>query len=282
MPSINLLPENFTIEAYKRREKTAVYILAVFFILSSALAYGLVELERRDVEKNTVIVDGEIENVKQEIENAIEKSDLLSSEYNKKDVEKVLGEHVYLSKGLFFLKGIIIQGVYLENLEYSSDTSGISMSVRAKDYETLIKQVLLFEDSFWIESVSFGGIEKSEEDGSVAVEVESIFKKDVMSFQEHYWDFGLGILAERTSRYVEISDYSVKLQEIEDKNTGTPTKKVILSFEGQAYDKTHLDDFEKSLNEVSEIAEKVTISRFSLADDKPGVINFRGNLTLNY
>lgn len=281
MPSINLLPENFTIEAYKRREKAAIYILAVFFVLSSGLAYGLVELEKRDIDKNITVIDGEIANVKKEITNEIEKSDLLSSDYNKKDIEKVLGEHRYLSKTLTFLKGIIIQGAYIGTFASDPAKSTVSMDITARDYDTLIKQILLFEDSFWVEDVTFGDVEKSKQDGSVSVKLDATLRKDVFSFQEQYWDFGLGILSERTSRYVEVSSYSVSLQKSGDAEQGTEVQKVVVTFEGKAYDKTHLDDFEKSLKAATDV-EKVTINRFSLADDKPGVINFRGNLTLNY
>lgn len=283
MPSINLLPENFTIEVYKRREKTAVYILAVFFVLSSALSYTLIELERRDVEKNTKVVDGEIEKVEGQIKDEIEKSDLLSSQYNKKDIENVLGEHAYSSKGMAFLKNNIIKGAYLTKLDCDPAKTSVKMSMVARDYDTLTKQLLIFEDSFWIESVDFGDITKSKEDGSVAVDLDVVFRKDMFSFQEQYWDFGLGVLSTRVNRYVEISSYSVSEQETKGANADdAPVKKVIVSFEGKAYDKTHLDDFEKSLNSASEIEKKVTLNRFSLADDKPGVIDFRGNLTLNH
>lgn len=283
MPSINLLPENFTIEANKKREKAAVYVLAVFFVLTSASVYGFTELEKRDVEEKTKVVDSEITNVKTEIKNEIEKSDLLSSEYNKKDIEKVLGEHVYSSKGMSFLKHMIIQGAYLTSWECDPATAGISMKMTAKDYDTLIKQILVFEDSFWVESSDFSGITKSDTDGSVGVSVKAVLRKDVFTFQEQYWDFGLGILSAHTNRYLDISTYSVSLREtpgaVDDENG---KKKVVVSFEGKAYDKVHLDEFEKSLNEVSEAEKPVAISRFSLEDDKPGVIDFRGSLTLNY
>ncbi|MFA6897603.1 MAG: hypothetical protein WCQ96_04950 [Patescibacteria group bacterium] len=283
MPSINLLPENFTIEANKKREKAAVYVLAVFFVLASASAYGFTEIEKRNVEEKTKVIDSEIGNVKTEIKNEIEKSDLLSSEYNKKDIEKVLGEHVYSSKGMSFLKYMIIQGVYLTSWECDPATAGISMKVAAKDYDTLVKQMLIFEDSFWVESSDFSGIKKSETDGSVEVNAKAVLRKDIFSFHEQYWDFGLGVLSAHVNRFLDISSYSVNLQETPAAaNSGNTGKKVIVSFEGKAYDKVHLDEFEKSLNEVSEVNKPVVINRFNLKDDKPGVINFRGSLSLNY
>lgn len=283
MPSINLLPENFTIEAHKRREKTAVYILAVFFLLVPAMTYGVLELERRDVKKNMDVVDGEITKVKTNIETEIEKSSLLSSDYNKKDIEEVLGKHRYVSKGITFLKDNIIQGVYLTSLECDPAAGSVAMEMIARDYDTLIKQMLIFEDSFWIESIDFGDIVKNKEDGSVSVKLTTVLKKDKFSFEEQYWDFGLSILAPRTNRYVEITSHSVSVQEkAKTSAEGGSTENVVVTFEGKAYDKAHLDAFEKSLNEASEVEGEPIINVFSLADDKPGVIDFRGSMTLNY
>jgi len=282
MPSINLLPENFTIEAHKKRERAAVYVLAVFFLLVPAMTYGVLELETRDVKKNMDVVDTDITKVKTNIETEIEKSSLLSSDYNKKDIEDVLGKHRYASKGITFLKDNIIQGVYLTNLECDPVAASFAMDVIARDYDTLIKQMLIFEDSFWVESVDFGDIVKNKEDGSVSVKLTTVLKKDKFSFEEQYWDFGLSILAPRTNRYVEITSHSVSVQEKATGSGGGSTEKVVVTFEGKAYDKVHLDAFEKSLGEATEVEEKPVINVFSLADDKPGVIDFRGSMTLNY
>lgn len=281
MPSINLLPENFTIEANRRREKTAVYVLAVFFVLSSAVAYGFIELERRQVEKDTKAIDVKIENVKTEIKNEIEKSDLLSSDYNKNDIEKVLGEHAYVSKGLTFLKDNIIKGVYLKTLDCAAASGTVEMETVARDYDTLIKQLLIFEDSFWIQSVEFGDVEKSKEDGSVSVAIKTTLRTDLLGFQEQYWGYGLGVLSKYTNRYIEVSSYSINLQKSSNGINGDQVEKIKVSFEGKAYDKGRMDEFEKSLKSAAEV-ENLHVNRFSLADDKPGVVNFRGDMELDY
>lgn len=286
MPSINLLPENFTIEAYKKREKAAIYVLAVFFVVASVLSYALVEMEKRDVEANAKTADVEIAKVKQQITEEIEKSDLLSSEYNKTDIEAVLGEHLYLSKGVSFLKETILQNVYVQDYESDGADSTLAMTVTASDYDMLIRQVLVFEDNFWVEAVDLGDIEKAKDDGSVSVGVTLTFRKGIFGFREQYRDFGIGYLSSRVSRYVEISSYDVSIADSETvesddgKQSELIIKKVLVTFEGKAYDKTHLDDFEKSLK--TDEADKVTLNRFSLADDKPGVLNFRGSVVLNY
>lgn len=281
MPSINLLPENFTIEANRRREKTAVYVLAVFFVLSSAVAYGVIEFERRETEKNTKAIDVKIENVKTEIKNEIEKSDLLSSDYKKNDIEQVLGEHAYASKGLNLLKENIIKGTYLKSLDCTPADGTIKMEMKAADYDTLIKQLLIFEDSFWVQSVEFGEIKKSKEDGSVAVTIKIVLRTDVFGFQEHYWDYGLGMLSKHTNRYIEVTSYSVNMQKSSNGINGNQIEKVKVSFEGKAYDRDRMDEFEKSLKSATEV-ENLHINRFSLADDKPGVVNFRGDMEMNY
>lgn len=281
MPSINLLPENFTIEANRRREKTAIYVLAVFFVLFSAAAYGLIEFERRQVENDTKSIDAKIENVKTKIKNEIEKSDLLSSDYNKNDIEKVLGEHVYASKGLNFLKASIIKGAYLKSLDCVPASGMVEMDMTARDYDTLIKQLLIFEDSFWIQSVGFGEVEKSKEDGSVSVGIKAALRTDLFGFQEHYWDYGLGVLSKYANRYIEISSYSINRQKSSNGVSGSQIEKIKVSFEGKAYDKNRLDEFEKSLKGATEV-ENLHVSRFGLADDKPGVVNFRGDMELDY
>lgn len=286
MPSINLLPENFTIEAYKKREKTAIYILAVFFVVASVLSYALIEIERRDIEANAKTTDVEVAKVKQQITEEIEKSDLLSSEYNKKDIETVLGEHLYLSKGITLLKETVLQGCYVQDYECDGTGSSISMTVTATDYDMLIRQILVFEDNFWVETVDLGDIEKAKEDGSVSVGVTLALRKGIFNFREQYRDYGISFLSSRVSRYVEVSSFDVSVAESEKiesddgKDSDIVVKKVLVTFEGKSYDKNHLDVFEKSLKDGG--AEKVTLNKFSLADDKPGVVNFRGSVVLNY
>jgi hypothetical protein len=281
MPSINLLPENFTIEANRRREKTAIYILAVFFVLSSAVAYGFIELQRREVEKKTKAIDVKIENVKTQIKNEIEKSDLLSSDYNKNDIEKVLGEHTYASKGLNFFKGEIIKGVYLESLACTPADGIMEMKMVAMDYDTLIKQLLILEDSFWVKTVEFGEIAKSKENGTVSVDLKTTLRTDLFGFQDQYWDYGLGVLSRYANRYIEITSYAINLQKSSDGIDGDKVEKVKVTFEGKTYDKDRMEEFEKSLKGAAEV-ENLNINMFSLEDDDPGVVNFRGDMNLSY
>jgi hypothetical protein len=155
------------------------------------------------------------------------------------------------------------------------------MEMVAMDYDTLIKQLLIFEDSFWIQSTEFGEIGKSKEDGSVSVTIKTTLRTDLFGFQEQYWDYGLGVLSKHTNRYIEVSSYSINLQKSSNGINGDQIEKIKVSFEGKAYDKDHMDEFEKSLKSATEV-ENLHVNRFSLADDKPGVVNFRGDMELDY
>ncbi|MFA7169522.1 MAG: hypothetical protein WC178_01580 [Candidatus Paceibacterota bacterium] len=284
MPSINLLPENFTIEAYKKREKIAIYVLAVFFLLSSVAMYGLVENDCRNLETKSNELDVEIVGVKEKINTEIEKSELLSSNYNKKDIEKVLGEHLYLSEALSFPEELIIQDAYLESLDFDGATSAIGMQIITKDYDAFITQVALLKGSFWIDSLEIGSISSDKESGGVSVSVNATLREDMFVFHEQYWGFGLSLLAENVNRYVKIETYSIIEKSVEKDNevgVNENKKEIIVNFEGEAYDKSHLDQFEENLNDMDEIS-KVTLNRSVASSAKPGVIGFNGSMELSY
>lgn len=280
MPSINLLPENFTIEAYKKREKIAIYILAVFFLLCSGVVYGLVELDRRSVEKESEMLDTEITNVKKQIDTEIKKSDLLSSDYEKKDIEKILGDHLYLSKAAIFPRELIVEDVYLESLSLNASDNTLMMNMLAKDYDSFLAQIAAVKGSFWIESFNLGNISKDKDTGAVGFSIGAVMRKDMLVFSEHYRDFGLGILAGKVNRYIKINTYSVLLKKASE-GESKMDEKVIVNFSGEAYDRGYLNEFEKSLKSMDEVA-KITLQRDEFSNLKPGVINFEGSLELKY
>jgi len=287
MPSINLLPENFIIEAYKKREKTAIYILAVVFILSSLAVYGLVEVDLRGVEKSSATLDTQIAETKKKIDTEIKKSDLLSSDYNKKDIEKILDEHAYLSRAAAFPKGLIVQDAAVKAMDFDTTSSVLKMDMVIKDYDSFLEQVVLFKDSFWIDSFKLGAVSKDRDSGNIEVSVELTLRKEMISYHDHAWDFAAGMLAEKANRFVRIGTYTIDMKKsanaeeegnpeaIKDKET------VVATFDGEAYDKDHLDIFEKELSDMDEV-KKLTLTRSDAPDKKPGAIGFTGTMELNY
>lgn len=290
MPSINLLPENFIIEAYKKREKIAIYILAVVFLLSSLAVYGLVELDRQAVAKSSDTLDTQIADTKKLIDTEIKKSEVLSSDYNKKDIEKLLGEHTYLSRAAAFPQGLIVENAYVSDMDFNAASSVLNLSLAVKDYDSFLKQVVIFKDSFWIDSFELGTVAKDRDSGNIQVGVELTLRKEMMSFHDQYWDFATGMLADKANRFVKISTYSVNLKKAskateKDSKSGAASSNketVLVTFDGEAYDQEHLDTFENQLNDMDDEVEKLTITRFDASDKKPGAIGFKGTMELNY
>jgi hypothetical protein len=284
MPSINLLPENFTIEAYKKREKIAVYVLAVFFLFITALISVWI-ITRKQVEaKNSKVLDAEITQVKSEITRNVESSSLLASEYSKNDIDKLLKEHVYYSKGMDFLKGSIIKDAYVTDIKFSPDDSNgynVKVDLAAKDFDVMANQLSVFQDSFWITSFAPGEI-KLDKDLGVIVEVKMAIRKDLFIFHDQYWDFGVNFLAANCNRYIEIDSYSVTLKKDNDKITGEETSSVVVNFDGKSFDPSKIDEFEKKISGNTDVVESEEIKKVSLPTDKPGTTGFHGNLVLKH
>lgn len=279
MPSINLLPENFTIEAYKKREKIAIYILAVFFLLSSVVLFAYAQIGKMDLEKSSNVLDTEIANVRKEIEAEIEKSDLLSSEYNKKDIDKILKEHTYPSKINEFLRYSIIESVYLKEIELDSETGSMKIEVAATDADSLSRQMYIFSDSYWVDSAKFGDIDYSTEDLLYSMSAVLSLKKDLLVFHEQYWEYATEPLVSVANRYVKISNFSAAKQDKKDDNGKEEV--VVVDFSGKAHNQDYLNDFENRLKIVSGV-KNLTIKSVDVPDDKPGIVSFKGNMELNY
>lgn len=282
MPSINLLPENFTIEAYKKKEKVVVYILAVCFLLVSCSVCAWAEVGKQNEEKDAARLDKDLAQVKKDIKYNVEQSDLLSSEYNRNDVEKLLKNHIYLSKGMNFLKSIVMKDAYLGKADIAQRTDGdfdVKLEIHAKDYDALMSQLFILQDSFWIKSVKIGDINTTK-DADASTSADLVVRKDLFVYHDQYWDFGLENLAANCNRYIEIDNYSVVLQNGNSKNTNASS--VVVTFDGKTYDSVKLDELESALKKKNDIVKEIKINRTSSADNKPGVVSFHGSMTLKY
>jgi homospermidine synthase len=284
MPSINLLPENFTIEAYKKREKIAVYALSVFFLLVSVSITAWVETKKQAEEANAKVLDSGISNIKNEIKHNVESSSLLASEYSKDDIQSLLKQHLYFSKEMAFIKNLITKDTYVTDIKLlSSDEKGfnVDISLATKDYDAMANQMAVFQDSFWVTSFAPGDI-KIEKDAGVTNDVKLAIRKDIYLYHDQYWDYGIDALASSCNRYIQISSYSVVQKTSKDQTTGADINTVVVSFDGKTYDSTKLDDFEKKINEKSDIVLSEKINKVTSPADKPGVVGFHGSIVLKY
>lgn len=287
MPSINLLPENFATETNKHRERIAVYILATLFILSSACAYVLVNIEKEAVAGEVDRIDGEISGVREEIETAMKNSDLISSDYDKGDIEKLLKNHVYYSEGLDLMKSLILQGVYMDNLEiesYDDKSTVFTFNINTDNPDKISGQIAALKDSFWVKSINFASTgsgsdeNKADEELIYSADVEMLVDSEKFVFHEQYWDSGIEKLASCVNRNVKVSSYSVELK----KNEKGEDESILVKFEGSVYGSKAAEDFENKLKEVSGNPEKVEFKKFNSPNNIPGVFAFRGSVTLDY
>jgi hypothetical protein len=257
--------------------------LAVFFLLFSSLAAAATEYNKRNEQKNLDVMNGELSTTDTKIKTEIGNSELLSSEYNKDDIQKLLDGHIYVSKGLEFMKGEIIKDVYLQEADFVTNEAGdftLSLKMNASNYSTAASQIVIFKDSYWAKDVNVDTL-SSDKDGSASMQLLITLRKELFYFNQQYWDFGISVLTKDINRYIRIDNYSADLQSIKDDQTGEEKEYVVVKFDGVAYDKGELDAFEQKLNANTLNVDKLELNR---ADDStnPGSIKFNGNMRLKY
>lgn len=284
MPSINLLPEDFAIESYKKREKVLVYLLAVFFLLFSAVAVAGAEIKKKDVQKDLEVLDTEINSVDSKIEEEINDNELLSSEYDKNDIEKLLNEHSYFSKGLDFLKDKIIKDVYLQTAKFSKNESGefeLEIAAGVKDYNAAAAQIVALKDSYWVKDVNIKTID-SEKGNETIMSGTITLKKELFVFSEQYWNFGLEVLTANSNRYISIDAYTAILKKVKDEKTKEEKEYISVTFKGKAYKESELDNFETKLKADNLNIQSIEIKRDNPSQTVAGVINFKGEMLVKH
>lgn len=289
MPSINLLPEDFATETNKHRERIAVYILAAVFLLSSALSYVFVRGEKDLVAANIEKIDGEVVDVKKNIEDSMKAGDLISSDYDKEDIEKLLGEHLYFSEGLDFMKTLIIKDVYLDNLEISPYSDGKNLefvfTLNTNNSAKLSDQVASIKDSFWVKSLNFSSSvskddsKDEDEETLYTADVTMLVDKELFVYHDQYWDYGIEKLIECVDRRIDITSYSVTLNKAEKEGE---KDSVTVKFEGTAYGSDAVESFEEKLKSMVDDPKNFDSRKFESPEGIPGVFSLRGSIALDY
>jgi len=278
MPSINLLPEDFTIDSYKKKEKIAVLSLAVFFLVVSGFVYAGAEYDKKANQKNLNTVNDQINEVDKKIDEEIKSNEIFSSEFNKEDIENVLSDHVYFSKFLNFLKTAFTEDVALTEVSFEYDAQlGYSAEVvaSAKGYTAAIDQIVILKDSYWTKDVVFSEI-AAEQEGFVEMTGVIYFRDDFLSYREKYWKYGIGIMESELNRYIKLESFSASLKNEKDED-GEKEEVVSVKFSGFCYEENELKKMEKNFGKNS-LVKEIKIDRN--ITDTPGVIEFSGTMTL--
>lgn len=302
MPSINLLPEDFTIESYKKRERVIIYILAVFFLLISFSAAAGAEINRRNTQKDLNLLNDQISSTDKKIQTEIGNSKLFTSEYNKDDIEKLLEEHYYYSKALEFLKDNISADIYLSEMSVTQNATGdfvLDLKAIAKSYDAAAQQIVFLKNSYWVKDVNIKSV-SSDKTQDIEMAGNISFRKELFTFNSQYWNAGFEVLGKYLNRYIQITDYSATLENVNagsganantqaasDTSTangsaGSGQQQVHVRFKGVAYSKTELDNFEANLKADTLNIDKVKPIQESFSETIPGIVSFSGEIYLKY
>ncbi|MDD3190423.1 MAG: hypothetical protein PHI66_01895 [Candidatus Pacebacteria bacterium] len=278
MPSINLLPEDFTIDSYKKKEKIAVLSLAIFFLVVSGFVYAGSEFGKRANQKNLDTVNEQLTEVDKKIDEEIKSNEIFSSEFKKEDIEGALNNHVYFSKVLVFLKTIFTEDVALAEVDFKYDVAtGYSAEIiaNAKSYSAAIDQIAILKDSYWTKDAVFSEI-TAEQEGFVEMTGTVYLRDDLLSYHEEYWEYGIGIMKGELNRYIKLDSFSASLRD-EKGEDGEKEKVVLVKFGGVCYEESELKRMETNFSKNS-LVKEIKIDR--KVTDTPGVVKFSGSMTL--
>jgi len=279
MSSINLLPKSFVNKKYLVNRKRDTFLISCGMLFISIVIYGSVFVSNLSTVGELSDVDLKLDELDVVIREELNENKSQLEEKETKDVIKLLENQRYYSKALSRMQNMINKDVYLTRGGFSFVDEEIlifDFSGFAKDYMAAIEQVAVFKDSFWINEVNVYDF-SSEKDEGVKFEGNVVFKKDIISFSEDYYDFGLDIISSRTNRFLKVENYSAELIEF------TERKYIVeIKFNGVAYDKEKLELFEESLKDASRFVTEALVEYDLAEKQESDFIKFKGKMKLSF
>ncbi|MCK4591810.1 hypothetical protein KAT63_00010 [Candidatus Parcubacteria bacterium] len=279
MSSINLLPKNIIIKEDSAKRKRDVFLISFFMLSVSVIAYTIIHTNRVNAIKELSYVDLRLEELDKDIKKELNKNKFPIKESKIKDAVILLNNHNYYSKALKTIQNIINNDVYLVSGGFSfgnEENLTFSFSGFAKNYMAAMEQIAVLKDSFWINKVNVYNFSSGEGE-EVQFEGDVILDKDIISYSDNYWDFGLALLSSRTDRFLKIENYSANLIKTTDK------KNVIeIEFNGIAYEEEKLALLEDDLKEIKPFVIDALVFYDSNKEQESGFIEFEGNMKLSF
>lgn len=277
MSSINLLPKNFGFEKKKEKQKKMMIICSAFLISIAVISCLATYAYKIAVSKKSDSLDYEIKGINNNIEKEISDNESFLTVDRIKNVRELLDDHKYFSKVFNIIQNVISEDVYLTESELLFDDGELSLKISgvADNYLTAVNQVAIFKNSYWIDDVKINEI-SADEGNEAQFEGSLKFKKELVSFREDYWDFGLALLSSKVDRYIKIDEYSAVLIDEKDNNENS----IKVKFGGIAYDEERLVLFEDNLKQVKVFVKSISISSGLDKKDNNKIIKFEGEMEL--
>ena len=278
MSSINLLPKKIRYEESEERQKRILFTFSVLLLIISVSSYLGVHIDKTIASDKSKKLSLEMKMVSADIEKEIENNELFLTKNQIKDIAEILGSHSYFSRAFGVIQNITVDGVYLKESNLSLNKDGnLTMGIggAADSYLTIINQIAVFKNSYWIDNVEINDISLEDESG-VSFSGSLEFKGDVVLFHEDYWNFGLSLLSSKIDRYLEINEYSAELEKIADSGE----KFVKVKFGGVMYDTEKPVLLENDLKQMSVFVKNVSISYDLNEKNDDNTVNFNGEMEL--
>lgn len=278
MSSINLLPKKIKYEESEERQKRIFFTFSVLLLIISVSSYLGAHIDKTIASDKSEKLSLEMKMVSVDIEKEVENNELFLTKNQIKDIAEILDSHSYFSRAFGVIQNITVDGIYLKESNLSLDKDGnLTMEIggAADSYLTIINQIAVFKNSYWIDNVEINDISLEGESG-VSFSGSLEFKGDVVLFHEDYWNFGLSLLSSKIDRYLEINEYSAELEKIADSGE----KFVKVKFGGVVYDTEKPVLLENDLKQMSVFVKNVSISYDLNEKNDDNTVNFSGEMEL--
>lgn len=245
MASINLLPEDFSLDFYKKREKWTVGVFAVLLLVATGVSYVVIQYQQKKIFTEYSAVEKRLRELDESIKKEQEAGQLLSVNLNQKDISRALADHMYFSGAIDFLKDYVIDDVYVNQASFAYDaTRGVTIDFvgEAKNYKAALRQLVILQNSYWVKEVGFTSFNLADNNKTVALSGPIVLKDDIIFYQERYWKLGVSLLENHTDRYFRINQYSASVKDAplrrqseKAKAEGTKDKEIVVQFSGECF-----------------------------------------------
>ena len=277
MSSINLLPRNLRDEDGQNEQKM-ITALSVLLVVASIIFSVVIYASKTIAMDKLDSLDAESEKIDNDIEKAINGSELFLVRDRVKDIVSLIDDHRYFSKALKVVQGVVTDDVYLSENNFSLDGDGslvLEISGIAKNYQSAVNQIAVFKNSYWINKVNIGNI-SSDENGETNFSGELELKKNLVLYHEYYWDIGIVLLSSKVDRDLIINEYSAVLKKYGDEDI------VEIKFSGIAYDEEKLIVLKDGLKQSGTFIKDVDVFYDLNKKETSGTIKFNGEIKLKF
>ncbi len=277
MSSINLLPRNLRDENGQNEQKM-ITALSVLLVVASIIFSVVIYASKTIAMDKLDSLDAESEKIDNDIEKAINGSELFLVRDRVKDIVSLIDDHRYFSKALKVVQGVVTDDVYLSENNFSLDGDGslvLEISGIAKNYQSAVNQIAVFKNSYWINKVNIGNI-SSDENGETNFSGELELKKNLVLYHEYYWDIGIVLLSSKVDRDLIINEYSAVLKKYGDEDI------VEIKFSGIAYDEEKLIALKDGLKQSGTFIKDVDVFYDLNKKETSGTIKFNGEIKLKF